>query len=75
LIRPAFPAVTQKTAANLAVQICLSGLDTEYAAIRQLFLTFLRSQLVVLIHRRSSFWTRALAEALKLKALSAMMCR
>jgi cardiolipin synthase len=67
-----FPTVTQEDhAANLAVQICLSGPDTEYAAIRQLYFELIVSaKSQVLIQSPFFILDETLAEALKLKALS-----
>ncbi|AGI69066.1 cardiolipin synthetase Cls [Octadecabacter antarcticus 307] len=69
---PLFPAVTQNdNAANLPIQICLSGPDTEYAAIRQLYFELIVSaKTQVLIQSPFFILDETLAEALKLKARS-----
>ena len=69
---PLFPEVSQQDqAANLAVQICLSGPDSEYAAIRQLYFELIVSaKTQVLIQSPFFILDETLAEALKLKALS-----
>jgi cardiolipin synthase len=57
----------------LAVQICLSGPDSEYATIRQLYFELIVcAKTQVLIQSLFFILDETLAEALKLKALSAI---
>jgi len=67
-----FPPVSHEDhAANLPIQICLSGPDSEYAAIRQLYFELIVSaKTQVLIQSPFFILDETLAEALKLKALS-----
>lgn len=67
-----FPALKDADlAADLPVQICLSGPDSEYEAIRQLYFEMIASaQTEVLIQSPFFILDESLAEALKLKALS-----
>ena len=69
---PLFPAVSHEDReANLAVQICLSGPDSEYEAIRQLYFELIVSaKTQVLIQSPFFILDETLADALKLKALS-----
>lgn len=69
---PLFPMVSEDHhAANLAIQICLSGPDSKFAAIRQLYFQLIVSaKKQVLIQSPFFILDETLAEALKLKALS-----
>jgi cardiolipin synthase len=69
---PLFPPVSlDDRAANLPVQICLSGPDSEHASIRQLYFELIVSaKTQVLIQSPFFILDETLAEALKLKALS-----
>jgi cardiolipin synthase len=69
---PLFPPVSHEDhAANLPIQICLSGPDSEYEAIRQLYFELIVSaKTQVLIQSPYFILDETLAEALKLKALS-----
>lgn len=67
-----FPAVSHEDhAANLAIQICLSGPDSEYEVIRQLYFELIVSaKTQILIQSPFFILDEALTDALKLKALS-----
>ena len=69
---PYFPALSNEDlAANLPIQICLSGPDSEYEAIRQLYFELIASaERQVLIQTPFFILDETLSEALKLKALS-----
>lgn len=67
-----FPAVSHEDhAANLAIQICLSGPDSEYEVIRQLYFELIVSaKTQILIQSPFFILDETLTDALKLKALS-----